>query len=565
MTTAYPSGQDSFTRPLPGNNRGSTPTEISVVNNAMDAIEAIEGELGVNPSGASATVVARLDALDTTVAGKQAGDATLTALAGVTTAANKVIYATGSDTFTTADLTAAGRALIDDADATAQRTTLGLGSIATQASSSVSITGGSVTGITDLAVADGGTGGSTAATARTNLDAQRRGMFDVRDYGAVGDGSTDDKAAFVAAATAAHAMGGAVFIPAGRWAVAGGLDLSAYDISIIGVGSGESASYPNNLVGSVIVATSQTTAVLKISSLANNHTGRRIISGFGVEGDSSAGAAKVGVFFDAVTGASVSDIVVKRTGGAAFDFSGCQLCSFDRLIARQPVNAGSTGIPYYTATGPTNGNTFTACGLRRVSSVGDTVDPAACVDFRDDATYTPEQNVFVSWWFEANSVPAGGALFALRGNNNQIRDFAYFDIVYADSATTSGILFASTASGGPNYGGNKYDGFAQGSSGTANYGIRVAQSGNTIFATKGYNGHCVKLESGVARTTVILTGSQSGATAAGVTDSSGTTSNLILDSPATKPVVTGSRGSNAALASLITALATIGFITDSSS
>lgn len=49
------------------------------------------------------------------------------------------------------------------------RTNLGLGTIATQAASSVTITGGSITGITDLAVADGGTGGSTAAAARTNL------------------------------------------------------------------------------------------------------------------------------------------------------------------------------------------------------------------------------------------------------------------------------------------------------------------------------------------------------------------------------------------------------------
>lgn len=40
--------------------------------------------------------------------------------------------------------TAAGRALIDDADATAQRTTLGLGTMATQAASAVAITGGSV-------------------------------------------------------------------------------------------------------------------------------------------------------------------------------------------------------------------------------------------------------------------------------------------------------------------------------------------------------------------------------------------------------------------------------------
>jgi hypothetical protein len=66
-------------------------------------------------------------------------------------------------------LTSAGRALLDDADAAAQRTTLGLGTISTQASDSVSITGGSVTGITDLAIADGGTGASSVSVARSNL------------------------------------------------------------------------------------------------------------------------------------------------------------------------------------------------------------------------------------------------------------------------------------------------------------------------------------------------------------------------------------------------------------
>ncbi|MGR3219959.1 MAG: tail fiber domain-containing protein [Candidatus Anammoxibacter sp.] len=42
-------------------------------------------------------------------------------------------------------------------------------------SSSVSISGGSITGITDLAVADGGTGASTASAARTNLVAAASG------------------------------------------------------------------------------------------------------------------------------------------------------------------------------------------------------------------------------------------------------------------------------------------------------------------------------------------------------------------------------------------------------
>ena len=83
-------------------------------------------------SGSKGTIVADLEGTITAQ-----GDTELYALSQVTSAADKGIQFTGSGTAATYDLTIAGKALLDDADAATQRLTLGLGSVATHSLSSI--------------------------------------------------------------------------------------------------------------------------------------------------------------------------------------------------------------------------------------------------------------------------------------------------------------------------------------------------------------------------------------------------------------------------------------------
>ena len=83
----------------------------------------------------------------------QSYDPELAAIAGLTSEADRIPYFTGANTAALATFTAFGRSLVDDADASTARTTLGLGTIAVQNSNNVTITGGSIDNMTF----DGGT------------------------------------------------------------------------------------------------------------------------------------------------------------------------------------------------------------------------------------------------------------------------------------------------------------------------------------------------------------------------------------------------------------------------
>lgn len=85
--------------------------------------------------------------------------AALASIGGLTPAADRIPYYTGAAAAALATLTAFARSLLDDADATTARGTLGLDTMATQAASNVAITGGSITNLTtfDGVTIDGGT------------------------------------------------------------------------------------------------------------------------------------------------------------------------------------------------------------------------------------------------------------------------------------------------------------------------------------------------------------------------------------------------------------------------
>jgi hypothetical protein len=133
-------------------------------------------------TGASTALAARANLGLEIGVNVQAYDAGLLSIAGLTTLADRSIYTTASDTYAVYTLTAAGRAILDDADAAAQRTTLGLGTAATVNTG----TSGATIPLLDAA----NTFGTTQVISLTNAGGSAQGLRVANTSGAASSSAT---------------------------------------------------------------------------------------------------------------------------------------------------------------------------------------------------------------------------------------------------------------------------------------------------------------------------------------------------------------------------------------
>jgi hypothetical protein len=230
------------------------------------------------------------------------------------------------------------------------RTNLGIGTMGTQPSNSVSITGGTITGISPLPVASGGTGASGQAEARTNLGIASAATQATEYFATAAQGALADTAVQPADIGTAAAEDVGYFATAAQGALADSA-VQPGDLATVAT-SGDyddltnKPTIPVNLddLGDVVITTPTNTQVLSYNG--TNWVNVNAGSGSGdVVGPASAVDSGVALF-DGTTGKLIKDGGV--LGTAAFTATG------DYATAAQGALA-DTALQSFTETDPVVG------------------------------------------------------------------------------------------------------------------------------------------------------------------------------------------------------------------
>ena len=345
--------------------------------------------------------------------------------------------------------TAAGRALLDDADVAAQRTTLGIdtndsvtfGTVtANLSSTSATITGGTITGITDLAIADGGTGASTAANARQNLGVEIG--VDVQEYNAglqsVSELTTAANQGIYLTAADTYAVYS--FTAAGR-ALLDDADAAAQRTTL-GLGAlavldtVNAATITNGSVGTDELANSSVT-IGKLSLVAEDLAGSLIANGGITATQLAANAVETAkIANDAVTYAKIQNVTAT-----------------DRLLGRAAAGAGVVQEITCTAAGRALLDDADAASQRTTLGLGTLATQSGTFtgthSGTSSGTNTGDQTITLTGAVAGTGTGSFATTLAagIVGTSNIASDAVTYDKIQ-DTTSTDIILGRSTAGGG---------------------------------------------------------------------------------------------------------------------
>ena len=364
-------------------------------------------------------------------------------------------------------------------------------------------------------------------------------------YGAKGDGSTDDTVAIQAAITAVSATGGIVFFPPGTYIVSNALTVNSY---IVFAGAGDHATN----ISMSSVTNKDCFSGVDVSNVSFRDltlTGPGSGSGKGINFTRSSNPATAYI--------ACSNLKILNWGSDGAAISNPIVSTFSRIITQ---TNGGYGLNLY---GVVSGASGTSCSLDACYGNADTLAGIRLYNM----TYCALQACAV----DSNPVGylidacSGIALSGCGGEANTTNTFkitgsstgitlmspwtydSHGDAIYVTGNSTS-IALIGCIENSPHAGATSF--------------IKV-DAGSLVTLINSKN---ITANSLAASTTTTLTDASGSTQILGLTvyGGAGFQGNTGFNSttPISKPTVSGSKGGNAALASLMTALANYGLVTD---